>query len=296
MLWQTRRVNTEDNARLGIGLMLLAMFLIVCGDALGKYLTQTYAVLQVLWIRSWVFLVFALWWAGRNGLIQTFRSQRITLQLSRSFLLVLEMLIFLLSFQLLPLAEVTAVGAVTPLFVTVLAVIFLAERVGWQRWFAIAMGFIGVLIVTRPGMGVFGWAMLLPLLGVLLWGLYQILSRLVSRWDNAETSLLYTAIVGFIVLSVIAPWQWQTPDAISWLALTGLGLLNSCGHFALIKALSMTEASILQPFTYTMLVWATLFGWLVFSDLPDQWAMLGSLLIVSGGLYAWLRERRLAKV
>lgn len=282
----------------GIYLMLLAMFLISCNDAVGKYLTQTYPVLQVLWIRSWVFIVFALFWVSRQGgLIKALRSQRPQLQLFRSLLLVIEMLILMISFRLLPLADVTALTAATPLIVLALAVLILGEKVGWHRWTAVIVGFAGMLIIARPGGSAFGWLMLLPMSGILLWGIYQILSRLVSRSDSAETTLIYTALVSFVVLSLLAPWQWQTPaDLQTWLLFIVVGLLNSAGHFLLIKALEATDASLLQPFSYSMIVWATLLGWLVFADFPDNWTVFGALLIIAGGLYALHRERQQHKI
>ena len=127
------------------------MVLIACNDALGKYLTQSYPVLQVLWIRSWMFVVFAVLWIRPHRVFHALRSPKPGIQLTRCILLVIEMAIIMYSFRILPLAEVTAVAAMTPLIVTALAVLFLGEQAGIHRWIAIAMGFIGVLIVARPG-------------------------------------------------------------------------------------------------------------------------------------------------
>jgi drug/metabolite transporter (DMT)-like permease len=275
--------------------MIMAMGLIACNDAVGKHLTQTYAIWQVLWIRSWIFLALALFWVHHNGgLMRALRSRRPIMQLTRSLLLVIEITVFITSFSLLPLADVTALAAATPLVVLALAVPLLGERVGWHRWSAVIIGFIGMLIIARPGASAFGWLTLLPLSGVLLWGIYQILLRLVSRSDNSETTLLYTAAMIFLVTTLIAPWFWQAPaDAVTWFWFVLGGILNSGGHFTLIKALEAADASSLQPFNYTMVVWATLLGWLVFGDFPDHWTIGGTMLIVAGGGYALHRERRL---
>jgi drug/metabolite transporter (DMT)-like permease len=279
----------------GIYLMILAMFLIACNDAIGKHLTQTYPIWQVLWVRSWVFFGFALLWVWqRGGLLRALRSRRFALQLTRSLLLVIEITLFIISFRLLPLADVTALAAATPLVVLALAVPLLGERVGWHRWTAVIVGFAGMLIIARPGASSFGWLTLLPLSGVLLWGIYQILLRLVSRTDTAETTLLYTAAMIFLTMTLIAPWYWQTPaDTLTWFWLVLGGVLNCGGHFTLIKALEAADASSLQPFNYTMIVWATLLGWLIFGDFPDRWTISGTTLIIAGGLYALYRERRL---
>jgi drug/metabolite transporter (DMT)-like permease len=275
--------------------MLLAMLLITCNDAVGKHLSQTYSIWQVLWLRSWVFLGFALLWVWhKGGLMRAIRSRRIAMQLTRSLLLVVEITLFIMSFRLLPLADVTALAAATPLVVLALAVPLLGERVGWHRWSAVSVGFAGMLIIARPGASSFGWLTLLPLSGVLLWGIYQILLRLVSRSDSSETTLLYTAAMLFLSMTLIAPWFWQAPaDVLTWFWFMLGGILNGAGHFALIKALEAADASSLQPFNYTMIIWATLLGWLIFGDFPDHWTITGTLLIIAGGLYALHREHRL---
>lgn len=273
--------------------MIVAMGFIAAGDALGKSLTQSLPVVQVLWVRSWAFFAVALGVIAVRGRWRAVRAARPVLQCVRSALLVIEMMVFMFSFRALPLAEVTTVAAVAPLVVTALAVVFLGERVGWRRWSAVGIGCVGAIIVARPGGDRFGWTMLLPLAGVLLWGIYQILARVQSRYDRADTSLFYSALIAVVLLGLVAPWHWVMPDPASWVLLLLLGLVNSAGHLALLQALSLSEASALQPFSYTMIAWAVLFGWWAFADLPDPWTLLGTALIVVSGLYAFYRERRL---
>ena len=278
-----------------IVLMLLSMFCIASNDAIGKHLTQDYSIWQVLWIRSWVWLGFALIWISRRGGIRNaLGSGAPLIQGIRSLILVAEITVFILAFKYLPLGDVTAIGAAPPLVVLVFAVLFLGERVGWHRWTAVAVGFAGMLLISRPGLGVFGWLTLLPLLGVLLWGVYQVLLRLVSRHDSEETTLLWTGCALFLVTGAIAPFHWQNPpDLQTWVWFGLAGLFNTLGHFGLIAAMQRAQASALQPFAYTTVAWALLIGWFAFDERPDILTVCGITAIVAGGLYALYRERRL---
>lgn len=287
--------RARTNPAGGINLMLLAMMLLTVNDALAKYLTESYPVLQVLWLRAIGFFLFAIAVAGRGGRWRVMlRSQRPGLQILRSFSMVLQMAAIMVSFWLLPMAEVTAVLASAPLVVVALAVPILGERVGWHRWAGVLIGFVGVLLIVRPGTALFDWTLLLPVLGAILWGAYQIQVRIVSQYDSSDTTLLYTAIVVLAAFTLIAPWQWVSPTPVDWLWFVLLGLINSCAHYSMIVALGWAPASLLQPFVYSSIVWATLLGWLIFADLPDRWAVAGMVLITAGGLYVMYRERQQA--
>ena len=278
--------------------MLLAMFCVASNDAIGKHLSQDYSVWQILWIRSWVWLSVALVWvACRGGIIATLRSKRPLLQGSRSLLLVAEVSVFIVALRYLPLGDVIAVASATPLVVLVFAVLFLNERVGRHRWAAVGVGMLGMLVVARPGAGEFGWLTLLPIIGVLMWGGYQVMLRLVSRSDASNTTLLWTGLTFFTVTSAIAPWYWQTPaDLQTWGWFILVGLFNTTAHFALIVAFERSEASALQPFSYTLVAWAVLIGWWVFGEIPDAWTVFGTALVVAGGLYAMYRERNRGRI
>ncbi|MEM7404387.1 MAG: DMT family transporter [Pseudomonadota bacterium] len=283
--------------RSGIPLMLVAMFCIAANDAVGKELTQTYSIWQVLWIRSWIWVAFALVWiATHGGFHRAIRSRKPGLQTIRSLILVAEITVFVLAFKHLPLADVTAVSAGTPLVVLVLAVIFLNERVGAHRWTAVALGFVGILLITRPGLSVFGTLTLLPVAGIVLWGVYQVLMRFVSAFDSTETTLLWSGVTIFVVTGAVAPWFWiSVPDWETWALFALVGSLNTAGHFMMIAAIARSEASALQPFTYSIVLWALLLGWLVFDEWPDAMSVAGTLLVLAGGLYALHRERRQAR-
>ena len=203
-----------------------------------------------------------------------------------------ENAVFVLAFWYLPLMETHAVAATSPLLVVALAVPMLGERVGLRRWLAVGAGFAGVLLIIRPGFHALDWPLLLPLLGALLWALYQILTRKCAQHDRPATTLLWTAAVGFAVLCLVGPWQWRSPDTSGWLLLLGVALTGSLSHYALIRALDFAPAGAMQPYSYSLLVWAALLGWLIFGDMPDAITLVGAGLVVASGLYSWALDRR----
>ena len=270
--------------------MLAAMLVLALMDALSKHLAGIYSIPQILLVRLVIFTLFALAMARPRNLRTAFRSHHPVLQLVRSVVITVEIGIFVLAFRYLPLAETHAIAGMAPLFVTALAIPFLGETVGPRRWAAVGVGFIGLLIILRPGLAVWNPATVIPIVGALLWALYQILMRKVSR-DSAATSLLYMAVVGLAIMSVVAPFFWQWPDAAGWALLILLGGVAACGHYLLILAFQAAPASVLQPFHYTVLVWATIVGYVVFGNFPDGWTIVGGAVIVLSGLYTFYRER-----
>lgn len=284
-----------DPARAGIMLVIAASFGFASMDAISKVLAQDHAVLQILWVRYMVFTAFAIAIARRRGVRRTLVSQRPWLQAFRALLLVAENAVFVLAFRYLPLADVHALGASAPLMVVALSVALLGEKVGIRRWSAVAIGFVGVLLIIRPGLKEIELPLLIPLVGALMWALYQILVRLLSRTDSADTTLLWSAVVGLAATSVTGPFVWVAPDAEAWVLLIILAVAGSVAHYALIKGLEIAEASAVQPYTYTLLVFAALWGLAIFGDVPDGWTILGAAVIVGSGLYTWYRERQLAR-
>jgi len=205
-------------------------------------------------------------------------------------LLVVEMGIVLLCFRALPLADVHAVLAATPLIVTALSVPLLGERVGWRRWTAVAVGFSGVLVIIRPGFAEVHPALLLAALAALMYALYNILTRLAGTADPPQTSFLWQTVVAAFLLSLVGPFYWQPLTAAEWGLLAALATLGATGHYCLVRALAHAPAVVIQPFSYTMLVWAVVIGYLVFGDLPDRWTVTGALVVVGAGCYAAWRE------
>ncbi len=276
----------------GVLYVLAAWLLFACMDAGSKQLAESYSVVQILWLRFIALTAIAFWLARRAGGNAALRTRRFWLQSTRSVLLVVEIGLFIWTITVLPLANAHAIVAVTPLLVTALSVPLLGERVGRRRWSAIGIAFIGMLIILRPGLGAVQPMALVALLCALMFALYQILTRIVSRDDPPMTTLFYTALVGVIGLTIIGPFYWTTPDAVGW-ALFGLvALLGAGGHFLLIKALQLAPASVLQPYSYTTLLWATAVGFVVFGNLPDLATVIGAAIIAASGLYTFARERR----
>ncbi len=279
---------------LGALFTVLAMFGFASMDAMSKWIVADYAITQVLWIRYAIFCAFAWFVVRRTGLRSAARSRRPWLQGGRALLAVVESAVFVLAFAYLPLADTHAIAATSPLIVIALGVLFLGERAGTARWIAVGAGFVGVVLIVRPGFQKLDWTLLLPLLGAALWGGYQILVRLCSRDDPPETTLVWSAFVALAATTLTGPLQWRWPDAPGWSLLVAIALVGALAHYALIKALDFAEAGSVQPYSYTLLVWATVLGALVFGDIPDGWTLLGAAVIVGSGLYTWNHDRRAA--
>jgi len=284
----------DDHAKhlRGMLVCLTALALFACQDAFTKILARDYAVTQFLLVRFWAFAAFATVFAAwRCGLRTALRSARPRLQLVRCVIVVVEIGLFAFALRSLGLAEIHAISATFPLIATALAGPVLGEPVGWRRRVAVAVGFAGALIIIRPGSGVFHGAALIALAAAAMFATYNILTRLVSRSDRFETSLLYLAWVGAIGTTPFGLAAWRAPDAAAWVMMGLLAVSGIVGHLLFIKALELTPASLLQPLNYSLLVWATLIGFVVFGELPDAWTVIGAAVIVGSGLYAMFRER-----
>jgi drug/metabolite transporter (DMT)-like permease len=275
----------------GIVLTLVAMGMFGCMDGFSKVLVQYYPAWLILWIRHLVALVLVVAiLAPRHPVMALRATRRPWLQLLRTLLLVTEMGLVLIAFRTLPLADAHAIFAATPLLVTALSVPLLKEQVGWRRWVAVGIGFAGMLVILRPGFATIPPAALLATLCMVMYSHYHLLTRLVSRADRPETSYLVQTVVSAILLSIVGPFVWEP---IAWQhlpLLLCLGVLGAGGHYCLVRALSVAPAVVVQPFTYTMLLWAVVIGYLVFGDLPDAWTVAGAALVVAAGIYAAWRE------
>ena len=282
---------TAQRPHLGAALTILAMFSFASLDAMTKLLVADYPITQTLWVRAWVFMVFALAIARKRGIARTARSARPWLQGGRALLGMVESAVFVLAFFYLPLADTHALAATSPLMVIAISQVFLGERAGLRRWLAVAAGFAGVMLIIRPGFQELSLPLLLPLGGALLWAIYQVLIRLCAATDPPETTLLWTAGVGLLVTTIAGPWQWRAPDAAAWALLIAMALMGSIGHYALVRALDFAKAASVQPYSYTLLVFAAVLGLLVFGQMPDGFTIAGALIVVAGGLYTWWLDR-----
>jgi len=283
-----------NRTSLGALLTMLAMLCFAGMDAISKWLVADYAVSQMMWIRSVLFFLFAWFVVRRLGLRGTLVSRRPWLQAARSLVAVVEGAAFVLAFRYLPLADTHAIAATAPLMVIALGVLFLGERIDKARWLAVAAGFAGVLLIVRPGFRDLDWPVLLPLSGALLWAGYQILTRLASHFDSPDTSLVWAALISAIATSFVGPLYWQWPTATVWALMIVISLMGAVAHYALIKALDYAEAGAVQPYAYTLLVWVTLLGFVLFGDVPDGWTILGAAIVVASGLYTWHHDRTIS--
>ncbi len=284
--------ESKENIALGIMWMLGTMCLFISMDTIAKFLTQTIPAPQVVWAR-FNFHILCMLILLRGSLFTLIRTENLKLQLLRSTFLLLATTMFFTGLRVTPLATAATIMFLSPIVVTMLAIPLLGEQVGIRRWMGILIGFTGALIVVRPDTGSIATGHLLVIGAAISNAMYQIITRKVRARDHAMTSLLYSALVGALFTSATVSSQWQTPDALAWLLFLTMGFLGAASHFCLIRAFSLAPASTVAPYTYSALLWATLFGYIIFNDLPDRWTLIGATLIVTSGLYIFYREQQI---
>ena len=280
----------------GIALMCAAVACFAMLDTTAKYLNLYMNTLQIVWARYtgaflFPFIVSNPW--TTPGLMRTTRP---VLQIGRSMLLLGSTLCNFAALRYLQLDEAIALVFSTPFFVAALSGPMLGEWVRWRRWAAIAVGFVGVLVVTRPGAGSFHPAALLSLSAAVFYALYSIITRILARTDSNGTTLFYSNIVGALVLLPVVPFVWTTPSEPIVIALmVASGAMGSSGHYFLIAAHRLAPAAVLSPFIYTEIVLVIVLGYLVFGDLPNRWTITGAAIVVASGLYILHRERKVGR-
>jgi len=282
----------------GIGFALIATAFFALQDGISKHLAEHYPVAFFVMIRYWFFAAFVLALTARRpgGLRRALRTRRPVLQSLRGVLLAVQILIFVEGLALLGLANMMALFALYPLLITALAIPILGERVGWRRLSAVALGFLGVLVILRPGLGVFAPEALIGLVAALGIATYSILTRIATQADGASgPAFVYTGLGGAAAMTLVGPFHWTVLSLADygWLGL--LCLAGMSGHYCLIRAYDATEAVRIQPFAYLQMVYGVLVGWVVFAEPIDPWMVLGMALIVGAGLYAIWREARAAR-
>ena len=290
------QLTARDPTTSAIVMLVIATLFFASQDALTKHLMHTLAASQIVVVRFFFFALFALVWVSRSiGIKAAFHSKRPWMQICRGLLLSFEIILFAYAIQFLGLAEMHTLFACFPLLITALSVPLLKEAVGWRRWLAVFCGFIGTLIILRPGVAVFQPAAAIAITAALMFALYNILTRKVSRHDSFETSLLYIGVVGFVGAALIAPFYWQPVAVADALWLLVISTTSIIGHLLLIKSLELAPAVILQPFNYFVLVWAILIGYVVYGEVLSPTTLLGAAIVVGSGVFITRREYKLMR-
>ena len=286
-------VSSSRAALAGIALMIAGIFLFAVNDALGKWLMATYSVGQVLLIRSLAAMVLLAPFIWRDA--ATFATApRRGQQALRAVFATVEVACFYWAVAYLPLADVMAYYLAGPIFVTAIAGTLLGEPVGWRRWSAVVAGFIGVIVCLRPGVAAFTWPALIALIGSFTFSLSMISTRFLR--GTSGTVLVTTQTVAALIFGIaVAPFAWVSPNASDLVLLALLGMVAMVAHVCVNRSLTVAPASVVVPYQYTTIVWAVLFGYLVFNDVPDVWMLAGGTIIIGAGLVIFLREQQLAR-
>ncbi|MFB6417262.1 MULTISPECIES: DMT family transporter [Bradyrhizobium] len=284
----------DRSARLaGIGLMVLSIFMFSFGDAMGKFLVGTYSVGQLLFLRAWaaLLLLSPLIWKQRH---QFLHLERPRLQFVRVVLSTLEVAAFFLATVYLPLADVITYYLAGPIFVTAMSAIFLGEKVGWRRWTAILIGFCGVLIALRPSAQTVSLPALIALGGSLSFATLMLITR--SLRKTPDIVMASSQFVGtFSLGAVLSAFHWVPPTSGSLVIFAAAGLVSVTALFCVNRSLKLAPASVVVPYQYSMIVWAVIFGFVVFGDVPSMATLIGAAIIIGAGFYIYLRERDLGR-
>lgn len=286
----------EDRPMFGIGLMILAFFVFSCIDVSAKWLAVAgLSFLQLSFMRYLGHFVISIVLILKDGIsFSRFESARLPLVFLRGVLLMLSTITNFLALRYLPLTLTATILFSVPIFICALSPVLLSERVGFWRWSAIIAGFIGILIAIRPFSESFHWAVFISLSGALCFALYSILTRKLSGTVAVESMQLYAGMVGTIVLLPFAITHWRAPDnSLDWIIMIFLGVFGWLGHQILTRAHAFAPASLLTPFSYTFIIYLTIWSYLVFDHLPDRWTIAGAVVVIAAGLMIWFRESRL---
>ena len=288
---------TAQDTRLGIWLMVATTVVFSVQDGISRHLAEAYNVYMVVMIRFWFFAAFVMLLAARDtnanggGIRAAVKSQFPWLQVARGLLLVTEVCVMVVAFVKLGLVESHAVFTCYPLLIAALSGPLLGEKVGWRRWTAILIGFVGVLIILQPGYAVFSpWA-LVPLLSAFLFAVYGLLTRYVARGDSAAVSFFWTGTVGAVAMTLVGMWFWEPMTGADWGWMLTLCCTACLGHWLLIKAFAVAEASAIQPFAYLQLVWASGIGLFLFGEELRTNVAIGAGLVVAAGVFTLWRQR-----
>ncbi|MEM5541554.1 DMT family transporter [Sulfitobacter sp. AS92] len=286
-------MSQSNNIPLGIMLMVATTMVFAVQDGLSRHLAENYNVLMVVMIRYWFFAAFVIALALRKagGIRKAAATTQPAVQILRGVLLSAQICTMVLGFTILGLVESHAVFTCYPLLVAALSGPILGEKVGWRRWAAIGVGFIGVLVILQPGLRVVDPAAAIPLAGAAMFAVYGLLTRYVARRDNTATSFFWTGVTGAVVMTAVGVWFWEPMTPGNWLLMGTLCITGVTGHWLLIRCYEVAEASAVQPFAYAQLIFTVIIGLSVFSEVLRPSVVLGAGMIVAAGLFTLWRER-----
>ena len=269
--------------------MVSAIFSFTIMDAIVKGLAPDIGIMPTLWARyaGQMLIVTVLIWPRRRVVVRTKYPK---IQILRSFALMGATWFFFTGLANIGLAEASAIMGVNPVLITLGAALFLGERLGVRRVVGILAAMIGALIIIRPGSDLFSVYAIFPLLAAACYSCYALLTRFVGSDEDVWTSLFYTGLVGMLILSAMLPFVWQGANGTDWVKMAAIAFVGTTGQLLLIRALRLGEASMLAPFSYTGLIFAIFWGALFYNEFPDQWTLIGAVIIAAAGIYVWYRE------
>jgi len=284
----------QNNVSLGISLMVVTTFMFSTMDGVSKYLAETNNVFTLVTFRYWfialIIIISCIF--IKNSFATIIKTKQPYVQFSRGLILSLNNCLVVYTFTLLGLVETHAIIACYPLIVAGLSVPFLGEKFGWRRWTAILTGFTGVLIILRPASSVISEGSIFAIIGAIMFAVYLILTRYVSRLDTAVTSFFWTGIGGTVTMTVISFFIWEPIPQKDLLWLLTMCILSSSSHFLMVKTLQVAEASVIQPFSYLQLVFGSIIGVMIFSESIDLMIIVGVTIVIGSGLFTTWREHK----
>ena len=269
----------------GILLFLLAYFSFAILDTIQKTAVQYHSVFQLLLIKYIFCLIFSLIIAKINKKKKIYLSNNFKIQILRCILSVCEACFFVLSFRYLSLANVHTIGSLAPVLMLAFSYFILKEKISLISWIAIFVSFLGVIIIMRPGTSIFNPYLILPLAAAFFYSLFQVITRLNSKFDDNETMLFYNGLIGTIIMLIFSIFFWQPLHSFSYIFFIFLGFFFCVGLYLQIMALSISQASVLAPYHYSIIIWAILFGYFVYNDIPDIFTIMGATIIISSGIF-----------
>ena len=277
--------NKSNPYSYGIILILLTYLSFGILDTIQKTAVQYHSVFVLLFVKYTFCLIFSFFIAKKNNVKKYYLSNNYKIQITRCILSVCEACFFVLSFRYLALADAHTIGSLSPVLVVFFSYLILKEKINFATWVAIGISFFGVLLIMRPGLTIFNPYLVIPLLAAFFYSLFQIATRLNAQYDDNETMLFYNGLIGVIITSILSLFFWQPLHSFSFIFFIFLGFFFCMGLFLQIKALSITPASVLAPYNYTIIVWAILFGLVVYKEIPDIFTIIGAIIIVASGVF-----------